>query len=53
MDLIKVKKNFQITIPQSIRKILKIEEGQFMEVEVNKENNLVLKPVKITRKNGN
>ena len=49
MELVKVKKNYQITIPQSIRKDLEIKEGQFLEIET-KNNNLILKPVKITSK---
>lgn len=47
MPLIKVKKNYQITLPTSLRKILKIAEGDYLVVE-KQDSALVLKPVKIT-----
>jgi antitoxin MazE len=46
MPLIKVKKNFQITLPTALRKTLRIAEGDYLEVE-KKDNELVLKPVKM------
>lgn len=46
MPLIKVKKNYQITIPTGLRKILKIAEGDYLEVE-KQDNELILKPVKM------
>ena len=46
MALIKVKHNYQITIPNRLRRDLKIAVGDFVEVE-KKENTLVLKPVKV------
>jgi antitoxin MazE len=48
MALLKVKKNFQITIPTTLRKMLKITEGDYLEVE-RQNNELVLKPVKVIR----
>jgi len=46
MPLIKVKQNYQITIPNSVRKDLKIAIGDYMEVE-KQSGNLVLKLVKL------
>jgi AbrB family looped-hinge helix DNA binding protein len=46
MLLIKVKKNFQITLPTGLRKTLKIAEGDYLEVE-KQDSELVLKPVKV------
>jgi AbrB family looped-hinge helix DNA binding protein len=46
MPLIKVKKNFQITLPTALRKTLKIAEGDYLEVE-KQDSELVLKPVKV------
>ena len=46
MPLIKVKKNFQITLPTKLRKSLKIAEGDYLEVE-RQDSELVLKPVKV------
>jgi antitoxin MazE len=46
MPLIKVKKNYQITIPTGLRKTLKIAEGDYLEVE-KQDGDLVLKPVKL------
>lgn len=46
MTLIKVKKNFQITLPSNLRRNLKIAEGDFLEVE-RQDNELILKPVKV------
>ena len=46
MALVKVKKHSQITIPNEIRKRLKIAEGDYLEIE-EQNNELVLKPVKM------
>jgi antitoxin MazE len=46
MSLVKVKKNYQITLPTALRKTLKIEEGDYLEVE-KQDTELVLKPVKV------
>jgi len=46
MPLIKVKKNYQITIPTALRRVLKIAEGDYLEVE-KQDSELVLKPVKM------
>ncbi len=46
MLLIKVKQNYQITLPTSLRKYLKIAVGDYMELD-KRDGELVLKPVKI------
>ncbi len=46
MSLVKVKKNFQVTIPIELRKALNIAVGDYLEVE-NQDGELVLKPVKM------
>ena len=46
MPLIKVKQNFQITLPNTLRKIFNIAVGDYMEVEKH-EGEIVLKPVKV------
>lgn len=48
MDLVKVKRHFQITLPQNFREKLNISEGDFMEVE-NKEDEIIIRPVKMIR----
>jgi AbrB family looped-hinge helix DNA binding protein len=46
MPLIKVKQNYQITIPNSLRKSLNIAVGDYLEVE-KQDSELILKPVKM------
>ncbi len=46
MPLIKVKQNFQITLPNALRKYLNIAVGDYMEVEKHA-GEIVLKPVKV------
>ncbi|MDO8668426.1 MAG: AbrB/MazE/SpoVT family DNA-binding domain-containing protein [bacterium] len=46
MPLIKVKQNYQITLPSGLRKHLNITIGDYMEVEV-KGDELILKSVKV------
>ena len=46
MSLVKVKRHSQITIPNDIRRRLKIVEGDYLEIEEHN-NELVLKPVKM------
>jgi AbrB family looped-hinge helix DNA binding protein len=46
MSLVKVKRHSQITIPNDIRRKLKIVEGDYLEIEEHN-NELVLKPVKM------
>ena len=49
MPTIQVRRNFQITLPASIRKILGIEEGDFIEAEI-KDETVLLKPQKMIDK---
>ena len=46
MSLVKVKRHSQITIPNDMRRKLKIVEGDYLEI-VEHNNELVLKPVKM------
>lgn len=46
MPLIKVRHNYQITIPNQLRKDLKIAVGDYLEVE-KQDSKLILKPVKM------
>ncbi len=48
MPLIKVKQNYQITIPNSLRKDLKLAIGDYLEAE-KRDGELVLKLVKLVR----
>jgi len=48
MELLKVKRHYQITLPQSFRKKFNISEGDFVEVE-SKNDEIVLRPVKMIR----
>ena len=46
MSLIKVKNNFQITIPHILRKKLNLAVGDYMEIE-NQDGDIIFKPVKV------
>ena len=46
MELVKVKRNYQITIPQNLRKLIRLAEGDYVEMEI-KDGALMLKPVKV------
>lgn len=46
MELVKVKKNYQITIPQALRKMMRLAEGDYLEIDVQ-EGALVIRPVKV------
>ena len=45
-SLLKIKRHFQITLPAGIRRLLNIEEGDFMEAEI-KDSKIILKPRKL------
>jgi antitoxin MazE len=46
MELVKVKKNYQITIPQNLRRIFRLVVGDYVEMDI-KDNTLVIRPVKV------
>ena len=48
MPIVKVKENFQVTLPVSIRKKYKIAVGDYVEAEDAKEG-IMIKPVKLVR----
>ncbi|MCF6159482.1 MAG: AbrB/MazE/SpoVT family DNA-binding domain-containing protein [wastewater metagenome] len=49
MAVVKVKKNFQLTLPNNLRKELNISEGDFLDLEV-KNGEIVVKPIKLIPK---
>ncbi|MFZ5452013.1 MAG: AbrB/MazE/SpoVT family DNA-binding domain-containing protein [Thermodesulfobacteriota bacterium] len=46
MELVKVKKNYQITIPHRLRKFFRLAIGDYVEIEL-KDESLVIRPVKV------
>lgn len=46
MTLIKIKQNYQITIPQELRKKFNVSVGDYLEIETQKEG-LIIKLVKV------
>jgi len=48
-ELIQVRKKAQVTLPQSVRQALNIEEGDFLDVRVN-EGEIVLRVKKLVDK---
>jgi AbrB family looped-hinge helix DNA binding protein len=46
MELVKVKKNYQITIPQGLRRLIRLAVGEYVEMDVQ-DGMLVIRPVKV------
>jgi AbrB family looped-hinge helix DNA binding protein len=46
MELVKVKRNYQITIPQNLRKFFRLAVGDYVAVELQ-DGSLVIRPVKV------
>lgn len=46
MPLVKVKRHFQVTIPNNMRKMFGIDVGDLLEIE-KQNDDIVLKPVKV------
>lgn len=46
IDLIKVKRHYQLTLPAELRKKFKIAEGDYLRVE-DKGEGILIKPVKV------
>ena len=46
MELVRVKRNYQITLPQSLRKFLRLAVGDYLEVDIQNET-LLIRPVKL------
>ncbi len=49
MELVKVKNNFQITIPQNLRKLIRLAVGDYVEVEIQGDG-LLIRPVKVVQR---
>jgi len=48
MELIKVRRNFQLTIPQALREKLGLAVGDYVEADVEDER-IVIRPVEVAR----
>jgi antitoxin MazE len=46
MELVKVKKNYQITIPQNLRRIIRLVVGDYVQMDIQ-DDTLVIRPVKV------
>ena len=51
MELVKIKRNYQITLPQNLREKLNLAEGDYMEIQ-DYNGGLILKPVEVQPKAG-
>lgn len=46
MELVRVKRNYQITIPQNLRRMIRLAVGDYVEVDIQ-DGTLVIRPVKL------
>jgi len=46
MELVKVKRNYQITIPQNLRRLIRLSVGDYVEMDIQ-DGTLVIRPVKV------
>ena len=46
MELVRIKRHYQITLPAGLRKKLNIDIGDYVEME-NKNGDIVMRPVKV------
>jgi AbrB family looped-hinge helix DNA binding protein len=46
MELVKVKRNYQITIPQYLRRLIRLSVGDYVEMNIQ-DDTLVIRPVKV------
>ncbi len=50
MPVVKVRKRYQLTIPEEIRKKLDLEVGDYVEVRISKTGQLIITPKKLVDK---
>ncbi|MEW6267246.1 MAG: AbrB/MazE/SpoVT family DNA-binding domain-containing protein [Thermodesulfobacteriota bacterium] len=49
MELVKIKRNYQITIPQNLRKRIRLEVGDYVEVDAQK-GSIIIRPISVIRR---
>ena len=45
-ELVKIRENFQVTIPYNLRRLMKLAVGDYVEIDL-KDSNIIIKPVKV------
>jgi len=45
-ELVKIRENYQVTIPNSLRRLINLGVGDYVEIDL-KDNYLTIKPVKV------
>lgn len=46
MELLRIRKNFQVTLPQGLREQLQLHEGDFLQADVEK-GAIIIRPVEV------